>query len=173
MSSTDQFVLSESTVMSQAASTYSHPLLLRARSLSDEHGRAFTSFGIIGASVFGLGLVLLYIFVHLLHIETSLAFFLQSLIAIEVSFVLNWNLTWKRRHTPFRAAAQRFHVMRLVTIPVNQIIYLGLRGLGVEYLLAMVVTVAIFTAINYIVCHTWTFPDIAHVDVATAGVLEK
>jgi putative flippase GtrA len=107
-----------------------------------------------------MGLALLYILVHLLHVGASLAFLLQSIVSVEVSFLLNWNLTWKQRETPFKTAAKRFHAMRIATIPVNQLIFLGLRDLGVEYLLAMVVTVGFFTAINYAVCHIWTFPDV-------------
>ncbi len=122
------------------------------------HQAALTSFSLIGALVFVFGVGGLYFEVHWLHLGQQAAFFLQGFLSIETSFFLNWRLTWRKRQSRFRVSFWRFHLMRVVTIPVNQAIYFVLIKLGMEYLVAALATTAIFTAINYVVCHFWAFP---------------
>jgi putative flippase GtrA len=48
-------------------------------------------------------------------------------------------------------------VLKAVTIPVNQAVFMLLVAAGVQYLVANVVTVAVFTLVNYVACHLWAF----------------
>ena len=120
------------------------------------HKRRLISFGVIGGGVFLLGVGLLYVFVSLWHMTSGWAFFVQGIISVLVSYLLNWRITFGDRKPPFWRSFWRFNVSRGVTIPLNQALYMGLVWLGMEYQVANVVETAIFIAINYFISHYWS-----------------
>jgi putative flippase GtrA len=107
--------------------------------------------------VFLLGSVVLWIEVELLGLSPALAFLIQGVISVETSFFLNWRVTWRARSAGFWPAFSRFNLVKLVTIPLNQVVFMLLIAVGAHYLAANVTTVAIFTLVNYAACHLWAF----------------
>jgi putative flippase GtrA len=117
----------------------------------------FGVFGFIGGVVFLFGFALLYVEVSLLGMDPAWAFLVQGIMSVETSFLLNWRITWRDRRLGFWPSFWRFNLLKAVTIPLNQGLYIVLLALGLQYLVASVVTVAVFTLINYGACHLWAF----------------
>src|ERR1700721_346758 len=121
------------------------------------HRKRFSKFFLIGAFTFVLGFALLYVFVSWLHINTYVSYLAQGLISIEVNYLLNRRFTWRDSKVGWWTSWSKWHVNKLVTVPLNQGIYILLVHGGMEYLLANLVTAAIFRVINYLSGHLWAF----------------
>jgi glycosyltransferase involved in cell wall biosynthesis/putative flippase GtrA len=66
----------------------------------------------------------LYLFATVAQLPTWLAYLLQTIVAIEINFLLNNAFTWKDRGGSFRSRYLRFHAARVgVMIPLNQILF--------------------------------------------------
>ncbi|HEV8065162.1 MAG TPA: GtrA family protein [Acidimicrobiales bacterium] len=128
-----------------------------ARRLSREHGRRFAVFAAIGLSVFLLGLGLQFALVQYAGMDHVVSYLIQGVVSIQISFVLNLKLTWRDRDTKFWIALGRFNLQKLLASVLNVAAYIGFVAIGIEYLLANVVTTAVFTIANYLLGHYWSF----------------
>ena len=127
---------------------------------TEKHGRRFTVFALIGGSVFVMGLALQALLTGKWHMAADASYFVQGVISIEVSFLLNRWLTWRDRTGPVWSAFVRFNVQKAVTMALNLVAYAGLVWLGVNYLVANVVLAAAFTVINYVAGDALVFTDL-------------
>jgi putative flippase GtrA len=127
------------------------------RRLSKEHGSRFALFGAIGLSVFAFGLALQFVLVRYAGLGHITSYLIQGVLSIQISFVLNLRLTWRDRHTQFWTALGRFNLQKLLASVLNVAAYAGFVAIGIEYLLANVVTTAVFTVANYLLGHYWSF----------------
>jgi putative flippase GtrA len=134
-----------------------HRTLARLQRLLPEHGKRFARFGIIGVSVFAGGLGLDVLLVKDAHLAATPAYVTQGLLSIQASFLLNYYWTWRDRRVPFWRAGYRFNAQKAVTAALNFVLYAGLIRLGMNYLVANVLMVSIFTLANYVLGHYWAF----------------
>ncbi|MBS1868713.1 MAG: GtrA family protein [Actinobacteria bacterium] len=118
-------------------------------------------FAVVGAVVMAAGALLLVALVELAGMSPHLAYLIQALFSIEASFVLSRAWTWSdRRATGRRGIAGewlRFHTSRLLTVPANQGFFSLLVGLGVGYLAANAIGIAVSSAVNFVVAHHLVF----------------
>ena len=130
------------------------------------HWRKFLKFGLIGGSVFFAGVGLLYLLVSIWHLNSVLAYAIQAVFSVELSFVLNYHWTWKERKPDdpverrryFFRSLRRWNLKKVGTATVNQVIFtFMITALHMNYMVANVVTTVIFTAINYVLGDKWTF----------------
>jgi len=128
------------------------------------HAGRFVVFGAIGLSVFLLGIGLQFLMVRGLGMGTVLSFFLQGVISVQVSFVLNYYWTWGDRRYGFWRGCWRFNVQKSLAQVLNLLLYAGLVRLGMEYLVANLVTTVVFTFVNYVFGHYWIFTAPAGAD---------
>lgn len=136
------------------------PLLKYFRS----HARRFSSYSLVGLGVFVLSNVLLFLFVSILHMNVTIAYVLQAIIAVSTNFYFNWRFTWRDKMVEstgarlFARTALKFAGSRVITITINSFAYTFLvHVLHIQYVLANVLLVAIFMVINYFVNHYWSF----------------
>jgi len=127
---------------------------------TEKHGRRFTVFALIGGSVFVMGLALQALLTGKWHMAADASYFVQGVISIEVSFLLNRWLTWRDRTGRVWSAFVRFNVQKAVTMALNLVAYAGLVWLGMNYLVANVVLAAVFTVINYVAGDALVFTDL-------------
>jgi len=130
------------------------------------HWRSFLKFGFIGGSVFFAGVGMLYLLVSVWHLNSVLAYAIQAVFSVELSYVLNYHWTWKERKPEkpaerrryFFRSLRRWNLKKVGTATVNQIIFtFMITALHMNYMVANVVTTVIFTAINYVLGDKWTF----------------
>lgn len=127
-----------------------HALPTRRRKLVTEHGVRFARFGLIGGGVFIAGLALQTGLTSGLHIPAFLSYLIQTVLSLEVSFLLNRLFTWNERGASFWPSFWRYNVQKSITVVLNILAYAGLLRLGVNYIMANVVLTAIFTVVNYV-----------------------
>jgi putative flippase GtrA len=121
------------------------------------HWAKFTSFSVIGAGVFAMGISVQIVLVRFVHVEPVPAYLAQGIVSIEVSFLANFHWTWRDVDTSFWPCGLRFNAQKvLLTIP-NMLIYAGLVWVGMNYLLANTSVTGIFTVINYVMGDRWAF----------------
>lgn len=133
--------------------------LASAQALAGRHRVPFVTFGVIGAAVFAAGLGLQVLLVEVWHLSPVVSYVVLGAAAIQASFLLNRRFTWRDRDAPFWVACYRFNVQKIVTTILNFLMYIGLISLGVNYLVANVLTTAAFTLANYALGHSWSFAD--------------
>lgn len=129
----------------------------RIQTLLSQHWIRLLIFGGIGAGVFLLGLVMQILLVARIHMAADTAYVVQGVVSIETSFLLNRYLTWRDRTVPFWRACRRWNTQRLFMTVVNMGTYAGLVHLGVQYIVANVAITAVFTPVNYLLGHRWSF----------------
>lgn len=116
----------------------------------NQHKVRFSIFGLIGGTVLVLGMASMYFQVSVLGINAQLAFFITGVFSIELSFYLNWHMTWRDSKATFWPSFWRFNITRFATVPLSQGLYALLLWGGVQYLWAVVINVAVFTLVNYV-----------------------
>lgn len=113
-------------------------------------------FGCVGVFVTLVGYAVMFIAVDIWHWNTSVAYVVQTVISIELNFVLNYWFTFGDRRAP--GAWRRFHSVRLViTIPLNQALFNGLVWAGVHYLFANALCIVATTIVNYVLSDRFVF----------------
>lgn len=134
----------------QSGEDLKHAAASRWRQFLSRHWARFTSFSVIGGVIFVAGIMLQAALTSGLHVPSFLSYVTQSVVSVEASFLLNRQLTWRQRSTPFWTSLWRFNIQKAVTVAANLALYAGLLRLGMNYLLANVLLTAVFTVINYI-----------------------
>ena len=145
----------------------------------------FVQFGAIGGSVFAVGMALLALLVEVFHWSPLAANAVQLAVTFALNYVLNRRLTWRERNVS-RLAANKFFVSRAVTTALNYYLFAWLISLqvnlnllitklhvGINYLLANVLALAVIMAINYVVSDRWAFADNADDGVAKQPRIKK
>jgi len=117
----------------------------------------FVTFGVIGASVFLLGLGMQIALVRWWHFDALWSYIVQGAISVQVSFLLNRFWTWRDVEVPFFQALWKFNAQKIVATAGNTAAYDFLIFSGMSYIVANVATTAIFTVINYQSADKWIF----------------
>lgn len=110
------------------------------------------SFGLVGGFVALLGSILMFLFVDILHIEKNIAYFLQTVIALQINFNLNDLVTWRDRRESngfYWKRWLKYHIARLLTVILSQLIFSLLVSVGVQYMVAFAINIAVGMVINY------------------------
>jgi putative flippase GtrA len=127
------------------------------RALVAEHGTRFSSFSAVGGFVFLLGLALQAFLVQVCRVGSDPSYLAQGFVSIQASFLLSYYWTWRDARVPFWRAWGKFNVQKIITSILNLLVYAGLVAVSVNYLIANILTTALFTAVNYVLGNRWTF----------------
>jgi putative flippase GtrA len=137
---------------------------LRLRALAPARSRRLRlgHFALVGAVVMTAGALLLVALVELAGLSPHLAYLVQAIFSIEASFALSRWWTWRDRRAlgprPVAGEWLRFHASRVVTVPANQGLFSLLVGVvGVGYLAANAIGIAVASAVNFLVAHHLVF----------------
>jgi putative flippase GtrA len=128
--------------------------------LMDRYRRQ-VSFAVVGLLVMALGFVMLAVLIGRCGVNPHLAYLLQALASVQLSFVLSRYWTWRDRRASSRAGVGRewlrFHASRMLSIPANQALFSLLLISGCGALLANAWCVTATTVVNYSVSHRLVF----------------
>jgi putative flippase GtrA len=125
--------------------------------IAHQHWVRFAVFGVIGGTVFVVSLAAQVALVRWLRVNPVLAYIIQGVFSIQLSFMLNRYITWRDRDVPFWRACLRFNAQNFVMSVLRIVAYAGIVKLGIEYIAANVLITAAFTPINYVAGHRWSF----------------
>lgn len=138
------------------------PLRPHAAGLVRRYRRQIT-FGVVGVTVMAFGFLALIVLVEGLGVSPHLAYLVQAVLSVELSFVLSRHWTWRDRRgrAALTAAGEwlRFHASRAFSIPANQALFSTLVFAGASVLSANAVCVTATALVNYLVSHHLIFRE--------------
>lgn len=146
---------------SVAGGAQRHPLIFTPVRLMSSYRRQL-SFAAVGLLVMALGFVMLGVLIGPCAMNPHLAYLVQAVVSVELSFVLSRYWTWRDRRASSRADMGRewlrFHTSRMLSIPANQALFSLLLVSGCNALIANGWCVTATTIFNYSVSHRLVFP---------------
>jgi putative flippase GtrA len=119
------------------------------------------SFGVVGVSVMALGFLILLLLTGPAGLSPHVAYLIQAVVSVQLSFLLSRYWTWEDRRGRTRAAAlrewRRFHASRIVTMPANQALFSLLILSSASVWMANAICIALTTVVNWVVGHHLVF----------------
>lgn len=116
-------------------------------------------FVLVGVSGLALSYLVLALCVTGLGLNPQLGYVVQTVAVVEYNFVLSHYLTWRDRRSSgtLWKAWSRFHLSRVATVSLNQLLFGLLTWLGLPYLVAHTICVGVTSVINYFVGDRYIF----------------
>lgn len=158
-------------IHSSSREFFNRPLNIQASQIIRSTGLStkFVQFGVIGGSVFGLGMALLYVLIEVFNVSPLVANAIQLTVTFWLNYLLNRRITWRDR-TVSRLAAQKFLVSRAATTALNYLLFALLIStqynfvllgqafnFSVNYFVANIICLLAITVLNYQISDRWTF----------------
>ena len=126
-------------------------------------------FAVVGLGVFFAGAALLYSLVRYAGIDPHVAYFITAVFSIEASFALNRLVNWRDRPGSLYRQLASFHVTKVATVILNQLLFAALLIVHVEYMIAMVLITGLITGVNYVTNDKFVFRHHVLPVVSTGG----
>jgi putative flippase GtrA len=122
-----------------------------------------------GMNVFAAGLLIQVILVRYAGMGHIPSYIVQTIVSVQLNFVLSRFLTWRDRKVAILHALMRFNIQQLIVTGLGVIGYIALERMGMDYLLANVAVTAFLAPVSFLSSHwwsltarrrdTWRFPD--------------
>ncbi len=130
-----------------------------ARSAQRMQPRKFYVFCAIGGFVFVVGTAVQWLLIHF-GIGATVSYVLKGGVSIELSFALNRLLTWRERHIDLVGALVKWNAQKALIAAPDVGVYALFVGLGLNWLMANIIVTGLFSVINYVGGHLWSFRGI-------------
>jgi putative flippase GtrA len=124
-----------------------------------ENWRRLCLFAANGVSVFVIGLLLQIILVRYMGMSHVASYIIQTVISVQVNFLLSRNLTWRDRNIGFSSALIRFNAQQLLVTGTGMAGYAGLEWLGMNYIAANLVVTAVLAPVSFLSSHLWSMGE--------------
>ncbi|HEY2521527.1 MAG TPA: GtrA family protein [Streptosporangiaceae bacterium] len=127
-----------------------------------------TIFGLNGTAVFAAGLMIQIILVQYLGMAHVPSYIVQTLVSIQLSFLLSRYLTWRDRSVSFGHGLIKFNAQQLAVTGLGMAGYAVLDWLGMNYVIANVLVTGLLTPVSFASSHLWslrprrTAPQVRH-----------
>ncbi len=127
--------------------------------VSNQSLKKFLSFGVIGGGIAVGGAALLTLLIEVFKVHPQWANLIQAIVAVETNFLLNNHITWRdrRHHSSLTSRLGRYHLSKVVTVTVNQILFALLSMVGLHYLIIYVCNLGIITILNFVFNEKFVF----------------
>jgi putative flippase GtrA len=119
-------------------------------------------FAINGINVFAAGLLIQVILVRYADMGHISSYIVQTVISVQMSFLLSRFLTWGDRDVPLARSLARFNVQQLAVTGLGMAGYAGLERLEVNYIAANVAVTAVLTPVSFVSSHEWSLGERTH-----------
>ncbi len=119
--------------------------------------RKVAGFSLVGGFVFLLGTGLLWFCVQVVHMNVYLAYMTQAVVSIESNFFLNHFFNWKEREGKLWTKWLKFHLVKVGTIVLDQVLFATFIHFGVNYLIVKVMNTGIITVFNFLLNEFYVF----------------
>jgi putative flippase GtrA len=119
----------------------------------------FIGFSAVGAFVLAMGLVVLSFQVEVMGVGEILAGVTTTIFSLEINFLLNKRFNWRDRSGRLISQWWRYHVTRLGGAVINQLLYIVMVSIGINYLLTTLGLTMLITVYNYIGSDRFAFKE--------------
>ena len=121
------------------------------------HSRKALIFLMIGGAVFGIGQLLLILFIEVMRWNEIGSNAIQLVVTFGLNYLLNSLLTWRDRKRSW-GSLTKFVMARSATLALSFGVYVVLVSFfNVHYLVANFIGVGAAMLVNYVVSETWVF----------------
>jgi putative flippase GtrA len=124
----------------------------------DARDRLFT-FAANGFFVFAFGVGVQFVLIHYAGMSHVPSYIIQTVLSVQLNFLLSRYLTWRDRDVDLPSALLRFNAQQLAATGVGMAFYAGLDYLGMNYIVGNVVVTAILTPLSFLIGHHWSMSD--------------
>jgi putative flippase GtrA/4-amino-4-deoxy-L-arabinose transferase-like glycosyltransferase len=119
-------------------------------------------FAVNGMNVFAVGLLIQVLLVRYLGMGHISSYIAQTVVSVQISFLLSRFLTWRDRDVAFVPALAKFNVQQLVVTGLGMAGYAGLERIGMNYIAANVAITAVLTPVSFLSGHKWSMRERSH-----------
>ena len=116
-------------------------------------------FAINGLDVFAVGLLIQVLLVQYAGMGHVFSYIVQTIVSVQLNFLLSRYVTWRDRNVVFLRALARFNLQQLAVTGLGMAGYAGLELLGVNYIAANVVVTALLAPMSFLSSHLWSLTD--------------
>jgi putative flippase GtrA len=113
-------------------------------------------FALNGTAVFAAGLMLQIVLIRYAGMGHDLSYVIQTVVSVQVGFVLARFLTWRDRQVYLTVALVKYNLQMLAVTGLGIAGYAGLGRLGVNFIAANVGVTAVLTPVSFAVSHRWS-----------------
>jgi cellulose synthase/poly-beta-1,6-N-acetylglucosamine synthase-like glycosyltransferase/putative flippase GtrA len=118
-------------------------------------------FAVNGMNVFAAGLLIQVLLVKYAGLSHVASYIVQTVVSVQLSFLLSRYLTWRDRTVAVGGAFARFNARQLTVTGLGMAGYAGLDRLGMNYIAANIAVTALLTPVSFLSSHMWSLsrPD--------------
>jgi putative flippase GtrA len=121
-----------------------------------EHRVRLVMFSVNGMNVFAIGLLIQVILVRYVGMGHLSSYIVQTIVSVQISFLLSRFITWRDRDIAILSALSRFNLQQLTVTGLGMAGYAGLEQLGMNYIAANVAVTAVLTPMSFLSSHKWS-----------------
>lgn len=121
-----------------------------------EHRLRLMMFSVNGMNVFAIGLLIQVILIRCAGMGHVSSYISQTIVSVQVSFLLSRFITWRDRDIAILPSLVRFNLQQLAVTGLGMAGYAGLEQLGVNYITANVAVTAVLTPASFLSSHKWS-----------------
>jgi hypothetical protein len=113
-------------------------------------------FALNGTAVFAAGLMLQVILIRYAHMTHDLSYVIQTVVSVQMGFVLARYLTWRDRDVFLPVGLAKYNLQMLAVTGFGMAGYAGLDRLGINYITADLAVTATLTPVSFAASHHWS-----------------
>lgn len=121
--------------------------------------RRLLTFAGMGLTVFLVGLLVQVALIHVFGLSHVVSYVIQTIISVQVNFLLSRYVTWRDRSVPLVRALLRFNLQQLATTGTGMLLYAGLERFGMNYIAANVAVTAVLTPVSFYLGNRWSMAE--------------
>jgi putative flippase GtrA len=121
--------------------------------------RRLLTFAANGLFVFVFGVAVQYLLIHRVGMSHIASYIIQTVLSVQLNFLLSRYLTWRDRTLRLLPALVRFNIQQLATTGVGIGLYAGLDHFGMNYVAGNVVVTAVLTPASFVLGDRWSMTD--------------
>lgn len=114
------------------------------------------TFAANGLFVFVFGVAVQYVLIHRVGMSHVTSYIIQTVLSVQVNFLLSRYLTWRDRTFRMLPALLRFNVQQLATTGIGIGLYAGLDHFGMNYITGNIVVTAVLTPVSFLLGDRWS-----------------
>jgi putative flippase GtrA len=121
--------------------------------------RRLLVFAASGLFVFLFGVAVQYALIKHSGMSHAKSYIIQTVLSVQVSFLLSRYLTWRDRNLRLAPALVRFELQHLATTGLGIALYAGLDHFGLNYIAGNVVLTAVVAPASFVLSDRWSMAE--------------
>jgi hypothetical protein len=138
------------------------PVAKRSKALAGAVRKNFWRFCIFTVSdllALSIGLALQVALIHYVKLGRGQSYIGQTLVSVQLGFLLARYITWRDRATPFLGALGRFNAQQFAVTGIGVIVYAGIEHVKMTHATVNIVVSALLIPVSFLINHNWSMAE--------------